>query len=186
MPNPALHPSYGLLTTAQAEATQSRKYDSEVTRASISQKFTDAFDSKHAYEWQIDTCEALLLGLDAIVIAGTGAGKTYLFAMPLLMDQTCRKIVIVVGFDFPPYVLLFLKWKVFVSLLSPSEWTRPLAKLLLDTTLNTKYSISAISEGHCKGQCWLMLTLRFPHPTTIMNHARLPSPPASNCGRRVA
>jgi hypothetical protein len=28
--------------------------------------------------------------------------------------------------------------------------------------------------------------LRFPHPTTIMNHARLPSPPASNCGRRVA
>jgi len=97
MPSQALHPSYGLLRTAQAKATKSHKYNSEVTRASISQKFIDTFNNKHAYDWQIDTCEALLLGLDTIVIAGTGTGKTYLFVMPLLMDQTCCKIMIVIS-----------------------------------------------------------------------------------------
>jgi len=97
MPSQALHPSYGLLRTAQAEAAKSHKYNSEVTRASISQKFTGTFNGKHTYDWQIDTCKALLLGLDAIVIAGTGASKTYLFAMPLLMDQMCHKIMIVIS-----------------------------------------------------------------------------------------
>ena len=29
-----------------------------------------------AYDWQLDVSEALLLGLDCTVIAGTGAGKT--------------------------------------------------------------------------------------------------------------
>lgn len=27
---------------------------------------------KPTYDWQVDTCKALLLGLDSIVIAGTG------------------------------------------------------------------------------------------------------------------
>ncbi|KAH9952579.1 P-loop containing nucleoside triphosphate hydrolase protein, partial [Russula dissimulans] len=40
--------------------------------------------------------EALLLGLDCIAIAGTGAGKTMPFIMPLLVDPTKKKIVIII------------------------------------------------------------------------------------------
>ncbi|KAJ7506438.1 hypothetical protein B0H11DRAFT_1707242, partial [Mycena galericulata] len=40
---------------------------------------------KPPYDWQIEVAEALILGLDAVVIAGTGAGKTIPFMMPLLL-----------------------------------------------------------------------------------------------------
>ena len=46
------------------------------------------------YNWQLDVTEAIILGLDSIVIAGTGSGKTMPFMMPLLMDPT-KKIIIV-------------------------------------------------------------------------------------------
>ena len=35
------------------------------------------------YDWQMDVAEALILGLDCLVIAGTGAGKSMPFVMPL-------------------------------------------------------------------------------------------------------
>jgi len=38
--------------------------------------------------------EAILLGLDTVVIAGTGAGKTMPFVMPLLLDKKKKAIVI--------------------------------------------------------------------------------------------
>ena len=38
--------------------------------------------------------EAILLGLDSVVIAGTGAGKTMPFMMPLLLDEK-KKVVII-------------------------------------------------------------------------------------------
>jgi ATP-dependent helicase YprA (DUF1998 family) len=91
------NPIHPLLRTAQDEALKSRQYNSEETRATIVKEFTEVFDGKQPYGWQVDTCEALLLGLDCIVIAGTGAGKTFLFAMPLLMDTTCRKMVLVIS-----------------------------------------------------------------------------------------
>jgi superfamily II DNA helicase RecQ len=47
--------------------------------------------------WQVDICEAILLGLDCILIAPTGAGKTMPFIMPLLVDKTCRKMVIIIS-----------------------------------------------------------------------------------------
>ncbi|KAJ3766134.1 hypothetical protein FB446DRAFT_654236, partial [Lentinula raphanica] len=43
---------------------------------------------------QLDTAEALLLGLDCSVIAGTGAGKTMPFVMPLLIEPTKHVIII--------------------------------------------------------------------------------------------
>jgi ATP-dependent helicase YprA (DUF1998 family) len=64
----------------------------EETRAKIIKKFTKVFDGKRPYSWQVDAYETILLGLDCIVIAGTDAGKTFLFAMPLLMDTTCQKL----------------------------------------------------------------------------------------------
>ena len=38
-----------------------------------------------------------MLGLDCIVIVGTGAGKTMPFGMPLLMDKASSKMVIVIS-----------------------------------------------------------------------------------------
>ena len=45
----------------------------------------------------MDVCEAMLLGLDCVVIASTGAGKSMPFIMPLLVDETCRKMVIIIS-----------------------------------------------------------------------------------------
>jgi superfamily II DNA helicase RecQ len=39
----------------------------------------------------------MVLGLYCIVIACTGTGKTMLFIMPLLVDETCRKMVIIIS-----------------------------------------------------------------------------------------
>jgi bloom syndrome protein len=46
------------------------------------------------YPWQLDATEAILLGLDSIVIAGTGSGKTMPFMMPLTLDPK-KKIIII-------------------------------------------------------------------------------------------
>jgi|ERR1700722_9666157 len=86
--------SRAVLETARA---RSGGYSSENTRAEITQKFKEAFHGRDPYDWQINLCEALLLGLDCIAIAGTGAGKTMPFAMPLLVDKTQRKMVIVIS-----------------------------------------------------------------------------------------
>ncbi|KAH9957661.1 hypothetical protein BC827DRAFT_1094794, partial [Russula dissimulans] len=64
----------------------SRGYSSEETCSEISLAFKNVFDGLELYGWQLDICEALLLGLDCIAIAGTGSGKTMPFIMPLLVD----------------------------------------------------------------------------------------------------
>ncbi|KAH9970151.1 P-loop containing nucleoside triphosphate hydrolase protein [Russula compacta] len=84
MSNYTSHSSYNILRTAWAKATKSYKYDSEETRTTIISKFKHTFNDKPPYDWQIDTCEALLLKLDCIVIAGTGAGKTLLFMVIII------------------------------------------------------------------------------------------------------
>jgi ATP-dependent helicase YprA (DUF1998 family) len=86
-----------ILQLARDAAVLSWKYDSQATRQAIENKFKEAFDGKVPYSWQIDITEALLLGLDCVVIAGTGAGKTMPFGMPLLMDDAKKKMVIVIS-----------------------------------------------------------------------------------------
>ena len=49
------------------------------------------------YDWQVDLAEALTLGLDATVIAGTGSGKTLPWAMPLLLEQNHDRICLVIS-----------------------------------------------------------------------------------------
>jgi len=75
---PTENPSYNLLRVERDEAARSRGYNFEETRVKITDKFTNTFNSKQPYDWQINTCEALLLRLYCIMIAGTGAGKTLL------------------------------------------------------------------------------------------------------------
>lgn len=49
---------------------------------------------KPAYDWQLDVAESIVLGLDTVPIAGTGAGKTMPFMMPLLLDNIKKILVI--------------------------------------------------------------------------------------------
>jgi ATP-dependent helicase YprA (DUF1998 family) len=86
--------SYRLLDRSRAA---SKGYDSRKPRVAIKKTCSDAFNGLEPFDWQTDVCEAILLGLDVVLIAGTGAGKTLPFAMPLLMDQTKRKMVIVIS-----------------------------------------------------------------------------------------
>jgi ATP-dependent helicase YprA (DUF1998 family) len=46
------------------------------------------------YPWQLNVSEAFLLGLNCLVIAGTGAGKTTPFLLPLLVEKN-KKIIII-------------------------------------------------------------------------------------------
>ncbi|KAJ7214060.1 hypothetical protein GGX14DRAFT_618231, partial [Mycena pura] len=49
---------------------------------------------KPPYDWQINVSEAFVLSLDVVVIAGTGAGKTMPFMMPLLLHPEKYSLVI--------------------------------------------------------------------------------------------
>ena len=86
-----------LLETERSAAFTSRKYDSEATCKVIDDKFRQVCPGKIPHKWQVDVTEALLLGLDSIVIAGTGAGKMMPFVMPLLLDETKTKMVLVIS-----------------------------------------------------------------------------------------
>ncbi|KAJ3724389.1 P-loop containing nucleoside triphosphate hydrolase protein [Lentinula raphanica] len=82
------------LEIARMEASRRTGYDSKSTRALLSSEFTRITGGLSAYTWQIDTAEALLLGLDCSVIAGTGAGKTMPFVMPLFIEKEKRVVII--------------------------------------------------------------------------------------------
>jgi len=68
-------------------------YDSQRTCTDIQQIFREWF-GKDPYDWQLDMTGAILLGLDSVVIAGTGAGKIMPFMMPLMVDKS-KKVIIV-------------------------------------------------------------------------------------------
>jgi ATP-dependent helicase YprA (DUF1998 family) len=86
-----------LLNSAHESAMKSCDYNYAATQHSIETKFQAVFRGKLPYSWQVDVAEALLLGLDCIVIAGTGSGKTMPFGMPLLLDQAKEKMVVVIS-----------------------------------------------------------------------------------------
>ncbi len=96
----AMHPvpkhDSAILRDAQAEATKFRGY-SEETCSEVSSAFKNAFNGLEPYNWQLDICEVLLLGVDCIAIAGTGAGKTMPFIMPLLVDLSKKKMIIIIS-----------------------------------------------------------------------------------------
>jgi len=86
-----------ILQDALTEATNFQGYSSEDMHAEISLAFKVTLNGLEPYSWQLDVCKALLLGLDCIVIAGTGAGKTMPLIMPLLVDPTNKKMVIIIS-----------------------------------------------------------------------------------------
>ena len=84
--------SYRILEKARAEAARKNGYNWQMTRTELRRLFREQF-GKDPYDWQLDVTEAILLGLDSIVIAGTGAGKTMPYILVLIWCNTyhfCR------------------------------------------------------------------------------------------------
>ena len=86
----------GLITASRNAAKISRGYDFEKTRATISVNLSMARNhtpgklmSARPYYWSW-----------TVVIASTGAGKSMPFIMPLLVDETCHKVVIIISGAF--------------------------------------------------------------------------------------
>ena len=86
-----------MLKKTRAEAKENAGYDSANTRRQLTAEFKKRCGGNAPYKWQLDVTEAILLGLDTIVMAGTGAGKTMPFVMPLFLDTTKKKKVIVIS-----------------------------------------------------------------------------------------
>ena len=100
MSNTPLHPhfeqqarSYANLAAARKRSANKSGYNSAATRERVKSVFSQRFGHS-AREWQLDVTEAILLGLNSIVIAGTGAGKTIPFMMPLMLDRVKKAIII--------------------------------------------------------------------------------------------
>lgn len=85
-----------LLEKTRREARKSRKYDSAETRALMSDGCLQCKGFR-PHNWQLDVAEAVLLGLDTVLIAGTGSGKTLPFVLPLFADKTGYSKVIIVS-----------------------------------------------------------------------------------------
>lgn len=83
------------LQGARDNAFKSRNYQSAPTRAQLRDEFIARNDGMVPYDWQIDVSEALLLGMDCTVIAGTGAGKSMPFVMPLFVET--NKVIIIIS-----------------------------------------------------------------------------------------
>ncbi|KAI0069874.1 P-loop containing nucleoside triphosphate hydrolase protein [Panus rudis PR-1116 ss-1] len=77
--------------------TTTEGWDSQKIRENMATAFRKASGGKCAYDWQLDVAEALQLGLDCTVVAGTGSGKTIPYALPLLLPENNKKIIIVIS-----------------------------------------------------------------------------------------
>ena len=86
--------SFNLLSDA---CTKKAGYNSQVTWRMLSDSVMALRLEIKPYNWQVDVAEALSLGLDATVIAGTGTGKTSPWALLLLLDKNCDKIILVIS-----------------------------------------------------------------------------------------
>ena len=85
--------SYAILEAARQKAQKGRNYNSPAYHKDVADTFLERHGSL-PHLWQLDATEATHLGLDSIVIAGTGSGKTMPFVMPLLVDEKKKAIVI--------------------------------------------------------------------------------------------
>ena len=67
-------------------------YNSQATRRTLVGSVTARCPAIKPYDWQIDIAEAVALGLDTTVIAGTGSGT-----LPLLLEENRNKICLVIS-----------------------------------------------------------------------------------------
>jgi ATP-dependent helicase YprA (DUF1998 family) len=90
--------SADILEKAQTVSSNNNGYCSTQVRRALQDSFFNAQMTglkRVPYDWQLDVAEALLLGLDCSVIAGTGAGKTLPFVLPLFAQKTRKRCLII-------------------------------------------------------------------------------------------
>jgi ATP-dependent helicase YprA (DUF1998 family) len=87
--------SQSILQEAREKANKKDEYDSVKTRADLHKLFSERESRFSPHDWQLDVAEALLLGIDSVVIAGTGSGKTIPFMLPLLLNP--EKMVLIIS-----------------------------------------------------------------------------------------
>ncbi|KAJ7260767.1 P-loop containing nucleoside triphosphate hydrolase protein [Mycena rebaudengoi] len=144
--------SRALLQAAREKAREKTKYDSEATRRDLARLFEEEY-GKPPYEWQIDVSEALILGLDCIVIAGTGAGKTIPFMMPLLLHR--EKFVLIIS----PLKILqgdqekrFSKMGLPAAAVNGDTFSRELKTWLRSDVTGQRILGVIVDEAHCMSQ----------------------------------
>ena len=72
-------------------------YNSQATRHTLAESVAARCPAVNPYDWQIDVAEAVALGLNATVIAGTWSGKTLPWALSLLLEENHEKICLVIS-----------------------------------------------------------------------------------------
>ncbi|KAF8812628.1 P-loop containing nucleoside triphosphate hydrolase protein [Phlegmacium glaucopus] len=159
--------TYLNLSNAHQTASRTLGYNSAATQANLIQLFQERFGGD-PYDWQLNVTEAILLGLDTVVIAGTGAGKAMPFIMPLLLDKKKKAIVI------SPLKILqadqaerFQKLKVSAVAVNSDTWD---AKLQKELENNTYQGIFASPEMCLKhdGFCNVLTSSNFQDITAII------------------
>ena len=68
-----------------------------MTREALTDAVKVAFNQNMPRDFQLDVAEALILGLNATVVAGTGSGKMLPWAMPLLLDENKEHACLVIS-----------------------------------------------------------------------------------------
>ncbi|KAJ6531399.1 P-loop containing nucleoside triphosphate hydrolase protein, partial [Mycena vulgaris] len=143
---------------ARKKARKKTGYDSEATRRDLARLFDESF-KKPPYKWQIDVTEVFLLGLEAVLIAGTGTGKTIPFMMPLPLRWEKYSLVI-----SPLKVLQEDQAKRFQNIglkaaaVNGDTYSRDLQKhdtfrkWLQDPTTGKRALGTIIDEAHCASQ----------------------------------
>ncbi|KAF8545639.1 hypothetical protein OG21DRAFT_1394702, partial [Imleria badia] len=73
------------------------EYSFENIREALTEECLTQCDHKPPYPWQLDAAEAFYLGLDCVIIAGTGSGKSLPFVMPSMLKINLQKMLVVLS-----------------------------------------------------------------------------------------
>lgn len=126
------------LQAAKKLAERLGAYDSRKARGEMARMFSDVSRGKVARDWQLDQAETLMLGIDSVLVAGTGAGKTLPYMLPLLLPENRGKMIVVIS----PLKSLQRD--------QVSQFSRSLLECLL---IATRHQGKEVSEDGDKGNC---------------------------------
>ncbi|KAI9067172.1 P-loop containing nucleoside triphosphate hydrolase protein [Trametes sanguinea] len=144
-----------VLEAARRRAIETRGYCSAEARRIMADTFSERFDGKCVHSWQLDTAEALVLGLDCVIIAGTGAGKTIPYMLPLFLPECSDKTIVVIS----PLKSLqhdqarrFRRAGIRAAAVNGDTWCKRTRDLFVRLGLSGAIAAFIIDEAHCISQ----------------------------------